>query len=673
MRTVTVEILREGPPNNQLLSPLTRYLGLCGDHTAESIKISYVHSRFMSRLRSLRYKDSDSTREARLEETAVELMEVFSQLPGLVHELTDAKSEGSAATHLRLVLSAHELALLPFELALSPKGCPGAGQPLTLQTEMPIIITREVRRVRPRKIGWAGKPRILFAFASPGTYADVPWKAHLQALRRAIDPWVPFYKSSSERAQHRSKLLTVLPQATIDDLQRESQTGKYSHIHLLAHGVPFKRAADDGYGIAFHDRRDPKKADVVPADNLATLLRCPVPSRDGELALPRVVTVASCDSGNAGSVVGAGASVAHAMHESGIPLVVASQFPLSFAGSVILTETLYEGLIAGDDPRKSLDRTRRLLKTKAANTHDWASVVAYASLPEEFDEEVAEARVRRAHHRMKAALSHAYGLVWDKPGRKDAERYKKVLGKVKSSIENLQDLSRFEQDPARKSRIKAELGGTYKRLAELYREAERPESPAADAGSTSGNLDSVDALQTARRHYESAFELESQNVWYLVQALVLKAVLEGARSAQADPQNLAPPERGALDLALWKMAESISVQESRAGNLETRAWACGNLIELYLIANFSELLDDPEYHISIFPIDEGTRAVLTAQRLRKEFTRDSFEVMSTKTQVRRYLTVFPEVAGSLISGDPNIAKWPRVQEVAERVLEVLDA
>lgn len=127
MRTVTVEILREGPPNNQLLSPLTTYLGLCGDHTAESITIPYVHSKFLSRLRSLRYKDSSATREARLEETAGELMEVLSQLPGLVHELTDAQSEGSDATHLRLVLSAHELALLPFELALSPKGCPGGG------------------------------------------------------------------------------------------------------------------------------------------------------------------------------------------------------------------------------------------------------------------------------------------------------------------------------------------------------------------------------------------------------------------------------------------------------------------------------------------------------------------------------------------------------------------
>jgi len=673
MRTVTVEILREGPPNNQLLSPLTTYLSLCGDHTAESITIPYVHSKFLSRLRTLRYKDSSATREARLEETAGELMEVLLQLPGLVHELTDAKSEGSDATHLRLVLSAHELALLPFELALSPKGCPGAGQPLALQTEMPITITREVRRVRPRKIGWANDPRILFAFASPGTYAAVPWKAHLQALRRAIDPWVRFYKTTSERAEHRSKLLTVLPNATIDDLQRACETGKYTHIHLLAHGVPFTRAADEGYGIALHDCRDPKKVDVFPADNFATLLRCPVPSRDGQLALPRVVSIASCDSGNAGSVVGAGASVAHAMHESGIPLVIASQFPLSFAGSVILTETLYEGLISGDDPRKSLDRARRLLKTKVSDTHDWASVVAYASLPEEFDEEVAEARVLSAHGRMEAALSYAYGLVWGEHEQPDAERYEKVLGKVKSSIANLRDLSRFEQNKARKARIEAKLGGTYKRLAELYRETKRGAADSKDKDTSSTTIDSVDALQTARRHYESAFELEPQSVWYLVQAMVLRAVLEGANSVRADPLDLAPPERGQIDLALWRMAETISVQESRASELEARAWAYGNLIELYLIAHFSDLVDDPEFRLSIFSIPEDTSAVLNAQRLRKECSRDSFEVNSTRTQVRRYIKVFPEVAGSLEGGDPNAAAWPRVHEVAGRVLEVLEA
>lgn len=507
----------------------------------------------------------------------------------------------------------------------------------------------------------------------------MPWKAHLQALRRAIDPWVRHYKTTAERAEHRSKLLTVLPNATIDDLQGACESGKYTHIHVLAHGVPFTRAADEGYGIALHDRRDPKKVDVVPADNFATVLRCPVPSRDGQLALPRVVTVASCDSGNAGSVVGAGASVAHAMHESGIPLVVASQFPLSFAGSVILTETLYEGLIAGDDPRKSLDRTRRLLKTKAPDTHDWASVVAYASLPEDFDEEVADARVLRAHRRMEAALSYAYGLVWEKDGQLDDERYEKryekVLGKVKSSIANLRDLSRFEENKARKARIEAKLGGTYKRLAELNRPTERGASDSKDTGNSSTTIDSVDALQTARRHYETAFELEPQGVWYLVQAMVLRAVLEGGSVSRPDPLDLGPHERGQIDLALWRMAETISIRESRDSDRETSAWACGNLIELYLIANLRDVSADtePDFRLTSFATFEEENAKIYARRLRKHFSRDSFEVMSTRTQIRRYIEVFPEVAGSLKNGDPNVAGWPRVHKLAREVLEVLAA
>ena len=76
--------------------------------------------------------------------------------------------------------------------------------------------------------------------------------------------------------------------------------------------------------------------------------RCNNPS------FPTVVTIAACDSGSVGSGVGAGASIAHALHEAGIPLVVASQFPQSFAGSVVMTEVLYEGLRRGATPQSNL-------------------------------------------------------------------------------------------------------------------------------------------------------------------------------------------------------------------------------------------------------------------------------------------------------------------------------
>ena len=161
----------------------------------------------------------------------------------------------------------------------------------------------------------------------------------------------------------------------------------------MAHGVPFKEGDETNYGLALHDDHEPTKADVVSGNRLATLLRPQIERRGGELACPSVVTIASCDSGNVGSVVGAGASVAHALHESGIPLVVSFQFPLSCSGSVVLTQSLYEGRLAGSDPRRLVDKTRRLLKTQVSKSHDWAGLVAYASLPTDIEQKIAEARI----------------------------------------------------------------------------------------------------------------------------------------------------------------------------------------------------------------------------------------------------------------------------------------
>ncbi len=84
----------------------------------------------------------------------------------------------------------------------------------------------------------------------------------------------------------------------------------------------------------------------MDADRLEEALRgC----RDG--SEPAVVTLASCDSGKFGTPLLPGASLAHGLHEKGISLVVASQHPLSHAGSAVLTEVLYERLLRGDDPR----------------------------------------------------------------------------------------------------------------------------------------------------------------------------------------------------------------------------------------------------------------------------------------------------------------------------------
>ena len=55
-----------------------------------------------------------------------------------------------------------------------------------------------------------------------------------------------------------------------------------------------------------------------------------------------------------------GASFAHALHQSGIPRVVASQFPLSVEGSVPLANALYKGLLWGEHPLVSVQRLARV-------------------------------------------------------------------------------------------------------------------------------------------------------------------------------------------------------------------------------------------------------------------------------------------------------------------------
>ena len=59
IRTVTAEFLRSGPPHNQLLSPLTQYLAVCGDAGAGVVTVPYEHAAFERQLKELRYETGD--------------------------------------------------------------------------------------------------------------------------------------------------------------------------------------------------------------------------------------------------------------------------------------------------------------------------------------------------------------------------------------------------------------------------------------------------------------------------------------------------------------------------------------------------------------------------------------------------------------------------------------
>ena len=388
VRRVEVELLRRGPRHNQLLSPLTDYLAMCGDHAGGVVHVPWEHEEVLHLLDDLRYRVSSAepTRRAHhvIDRAGAGLASMLGTVPGLEGALAGHVGHEPELIHLRLIESAAELAVLPFELTKLPSASGSiAAQSLGLLPDRPVCITRQVRGVRPATT-WPTTPCILVISGD-----DVPFAEHLDVFGRVLEPWrSDALRAVADRPRHwTSEQLTVIERATLDEVRAAVAERHHSHVHVLAHGAELP-GGPGRHGIALGG------GEVTTGRDLALAL-APA-GRD----LPAVVTLATCDSGAQGEVMTPGGSVAHELHAAGIPLVVASQFPISQAASVPFTEIFYRGQLAGEHPLVSLCETRRQLATRFTDEHAWASVIVYESLPDDFDDRLEELlywQTRRAH------------------------------------------------------------------------------------------------------------------------------------------------------------------------------------------------------------------------------------------------------------------------------------
>lgn len=393
VRRVEVELLRQGPRHNQLLSPLTDYLAVCGDFPGGVVHVPIEHAEALNLLDDLRYTVSSIDTSDRLavvrERAGEQLAGMLTAVPGLAGVLAGEHSDGTDLIHLRLVVSAAELAVLPFELAKVPVGAGSVGDEwLALQPDRPVCITRQVRGVSSSD-RWPTAFRILVVSGD-----DVPFAEHLDVFGRVLAPWrSDELRQDPDAPRHwTSEHLTVIERATLDEVRAAVAAHEYTHVHILAHGAELEGRRSVRHGIALGDR-------VVTGSELALALASTGTGRQRH-HLPSVVTLASCDSAAQGSVVTPGGSVAHDLHAAGIPLVVASQFPISQAASIPLTETFYRGQLAGDHPLVSITDVRRELATQFGDEHAWASIVVYEALPDDFErhlQDVVYWQARRAH------------------------------------------------------------------------------------------------------------------------------------------------------------------------------------------------------------------------------------------------------------------------------------
>lgn len=664
MRTITLELLRHGPAHNQLLSPVTQYLALCENESAVTIRVPFEHSQMLYRLRALSYTMGEESRQFQLKDTAQVLGALLSEIPGLTAAMNRFQpgTGQEATTHLRLVLSASELALLPFELALAPLGFPGAGQPLLLQSQMPLCVTRETRRVPEEFIEWPDRPRVLFVSASSPGYEAVPAGAHLLALRKALQPWIGLsaVDDDATRSKQVSRHLSVLCEASIESIERACAAEAFTHIHILAHGHERQEAYDVRFGLALHDSNNPLgPADIVSGERLATALRVSKRGGHERLSRPAVVTLASCNSGNVGTVTSAGASVAHALHEAGIPLIIASQFPLSFGGSVRMVEALYEGLLFGEDPRGLLIDLRRQLHTEFPATHDWASITGYASLPPGFERQLATAQIRRAEAginealRVADAVTRRFSLIFTThsaperlAGDQDTEKQTlldstgKQVSAAKKRLENL--LHRY---PAEQAKISALLASSEKREAEIQY-ARRSISRLTDEQREQARDAAIAALARARHYYWSAFQTDRSNYWTVIQYLSLTVILE--KTGQLAPMVADPQQTMA---ALWRMAEIQSLEDLQNDDRNTRIWALGNLVELYILA---PLIADVLAQTDLQALNG--KAATRAKEVAAAAGRYSFGVFSTRRQVARYMEWYNDLTQQALAPLVQIAQ-----------------
>jgi beta-lactamase superfamily II metal-dependent hydrolase len=591
IRLVNVEFLRPGPPHNQLLSPLTQYLAVCGDTGAGVVTVPYEQGRFERLLKDLRYETGDpEDRLAMLHDLGMEIGRFLGGVPGLPGALTIDPNHPGTLIHLRLTLSASELALLPFELAKVPVTASVAGESwLSIQTRPPVCVTRNIRTVSPEGVIWPTEPRILFIAGE-----DVPFEKHRDVLVKAIEPF-RYPKDDDPRSEagreQFGKLLTILKNPTLADVQRECRANRYTHIHVLTHGDLIE-SSPGAYGLALQGPSG--SADVVSGDRFRTAIA-------SLYHTPTVVTLASCDSANIGTVMIPGASFAHEIHQAGVPLVVAAQFPLSIEGSVPLTEKLYNGLLWGEHPLVLLQEARAELHARyTASWHDWASLVVYEALPRTLDDQLDALRYFQAKRAMNAALE----------GVDLAVKAKKGLEQREQALE--QALERLPLNGHYGVECLGLRASSRKRLAQAAFTLEQPCCELLEKSLSDYNQAMEDLLVGDARALQRIATLH----WLLVQAVSLSMIL-GRKS-----------EEGA-----WEAARLSANRYCNHREVEQRAWAHGSLAELWLVRLGERELTPAEKE------KIAEKAVHHAEELGRLYPwNDDFPVKSTRRQFERYLT-----------------------------------
>jgi hypothetical protein len=401
--------------------------------------------------------------------------------------------------------------------------------------------------------------------------------------------------------------------ATLDAIRDACSTTSFTHVHIVAHGAERSDAGERRYGIALNRERD--GADVIDGQALAQALR--VTSGDGrQTSRPTAVTLAICDSAAVGSPVTPGGSIAHDLHAFGVPWVIASQLPLTAAGSVLLTERWYAGILRGDDPRRVVHDLRRRLTSDARTRHDWASLAVYAVIPADLDAQVTAFRSRQTKASVDVLFDKVERMTDLRPQGRDLEAVKRVFHDIRHELARWRADAPAGDGPGPRAERAERLGlsaAAEKRIALLLRE-----QASGDGAGDDALPEAEAALAASLDFYQKALAEDWTNHWVLTQFLSLKAILAGPTA----------PDATLADW--WTVARTIAQQQCQAGDVGAQAWAYSTLAEIELLG----------FAFGCYTADEAAAVAVRVSEHCRAIARsagdDSFHVRATRRQFERY-------------------------------------
>ena len=491
MRSITIELSRFGKPADKVLNMSDKYLRAIGNEPQVEVGSGLMQKPFRLQMKRLQY---ERLRQGSLEERR---QEAEDALKGLIEPIKDILAvPDSTSEELRqvdVVTSALELAQLPIEV---------------LEEESSnIVLTRRVRQEWPRPpIVVKPSPKVLFVWAEPlrknstTRRQTVPHDVHRELLHQALADWL--------ESQKPEKTLVEIGNATFDQIRIALQNPDhgFTHVHILAHG----RFDDFSEEVFLLLEDDEGKGSSHSLEELKSIYE------DKELPRPGTVVLATCHSGEV-DPLDAGGTLGQVLHETGVPVVLASQLALTQPGSSELIKEFFARVVVGEDPRRALRACRDALRRRQDETYyDRVALVGYIHLPEDFDAKLPELKLKIALARLEAASKSAANAAT--PEEKQVR-----FGSVRDQLDELHRSGNVSEG------LLEELLGlrasSLKREAEAFWDASRDASPSKKKE----YLEICrNALRDARIAYGEAAVLSRDNHWTIVQSLVLDAVVDGS-------------------------------------------------------------------------------------------------------------------------------------------------